>query len=117
MPSLKLRPFGIAAAALAAASIALPAFAQQELAPLNISPKAPTTLTIPIQGKTPGVIYLEVRKASYVVCGNAVGNHELSLSDFGFCTDGASTKAMRQFATIERAKALTGTAVIVLATR
>ena len=109
------RPLAIAAL-FAAASVALPAFAQPQIAPVTVT-QAPTTVRISVLGKSPSTVYREVRHAAYVVCSNAVGNHELALSDHTFCADAASSKAMVQFAQIERARGFADSGLIVLSAR
>lgn len=107
------------AAALVAASLALPAAAaagQADLTPLNVT-KAPTSLTIVTAGKDKAAVRVEVRTAARTVCRNAIINRELGLDELNWCSDRASDKAMRRFAAIVAKRSFAESGAITLAAR
>jgi hypothetical protein len=104
------------AAAFAAASLALPAVAQPEVAPLNVT-KAPTTLTISIAGKDKAAVRDEVKVAARTVCRNAVTNYELAFTDVNWCRDKTQHKAMRRYAALVMQRGFAGSGAITLAAR
>jgi hypothetical protein len=105
------------AAALAAASLALPAAAQPDLAPVNVSGKAPTTLRISIGGLEKAAVRRQVGAAAHSVCRNAIRNRELDLFDFQWCSDGATRKAMHRYSQMTQGRVLAGRGVILLSAR
>jgi hypothetical protein len=104
------------AAALAAASLALPAMAQPEVTPLDVT-KAPTTITVSIAGKDKAAVRKDVKVAAGTVCRNAVTNREVAFYDLTWCSQRASNKAMVQYAAIVRHTTFADSGVITLAVR
>jgi hypothetical protein len=102
------------AAALAAASLALPAAAQPEVAPLSVS-KAPTTITISLAGKDRAAVRKDVKTAARTVCHNAIYNYELAFDDLTWCSDKSAAKAMKRYAAIVAHRQFADSGVITLA--
>lgn len=107
----------IAAAALAAASIAVPALAQPQVSPVDVTPNAPTSITISLSGKTHAAVRDEIRVASKTVCRNAVTNHELTFIDVAWCAGRTQDRALRRFSAIVRRGQFADSGVIRLAAR
>lgn len=105
-------------AALAASSIALPAFAQPgQVSPLAVTAKAPTSIAVYIRGKDAPTVQREIRVAAHAVCSNAVDNRELSFVDLGWCADASAYKAVHQYRAIVRTQGFAQLDTIILAAR
>jgi hypothetical protein len=105
------------AAALVGASLPLPAAAQPDVSPVDVTSRAPTAVRVSIVGKQKAAVRTEVRAAARFVCRNAIGNHELAIGDFRWCSDGASYKAMRRYAAITQGRGFADSGVILLSAR
>jgi hypothetical protein len=107
-----------AAAALAASCIALPAFAQpQAVTTLNVTPGAPTSIVVPYLGRSAAAVRQDIRLAAGTVCDNAVGNHEISFVDQGWCAGRAADKAYHQYNTLARTSTFAASGTLVLSAR
>lgn len=80
----------LAAVALATAS---PSMAQ-DLTGVNVTAKAPTSVTLKVGGMDLSTVKRQVRGAAYFVCRNAVVNGELTFFDLSWCADTTRAKAM-----------------------
>lgn len=80
----------LAAIALATASPA----AAQDLSGVNVTARAPTSVTLKVGGMDISTVKREVRDAARLVCRNAVANDELTFFDLSWCADATRAKAM-----------------------
>lgn len=116
MQTAKPRLLAIAAA-LAAASISLPALAQTgQVSALDVTAK-PTSLRVNVVGKDFATVRNEVHAAAATVCSNAVDNREISFVDKAWCRDTAAYKAMRTYSRAVKAPLFAQADVIVLSAR
>jgi hypothetical protein len=93
----------LTALATATAVAVLPfAVHAQEVAPVKVEARAPTTIQVRIVGKDVAQVRQDVHAAATTVCKNAVENRELSLFDRDWCDDETEAHAMRHYATIVR---------------
>jgi hypothetical protein len=104
-------------AALAAMSFALPAFAQPQLAPVDVNARPPETIRLDVTGQDIAAVRPAVRAAAAMVCSNAVTNRDISFVDEAWCGEAAASHAMAQFATIVRHRTFAASTTIVLAAR
>jgi hypothetical protein len=89
------------ASVAASVLVAAPAqAAQQNLAEVAVSGRAPTQIAIPLAGKDVAAVRQEVRGAARTVCRNAVANRELTFDDVLWCRQATQAKAMRRYAAI-----------------
>jgi hypothetical protein len=104
-------------AALSVMSFALPAFAQPEISPANVTGKAPETVRLDVTGADFATVRPMVHQAAATVCRNAVSNHDITFVDETWCSETAAYKAMRQFAVIVSHRNYADSGVIVLSAR
>lgn len=107
--------------ALAAVTVlALPAVtAAQDVTPLQVEGRAPTSIRISLAGKSADVVKQQVRVAAATVCRNAVTNRELAFYDAVWCRQATQARAFSDYARIVKhnATALAAGAEITLAVR
>jgi hypothetical protein len=87
-------------AMLALVSVGLSATTAQaeSVADLAVMGRAPTTMTIPYEGRAPEVVRLDVRDAAGLVCDAALRNGELEPLDRQWCRDKAAARTLRAYA-------------------
>jgi hypothetical protein len=93
-----------AAAAALALSAGAPAFAQS-VAPVQVTGRAATTVTVPVRGLTDRQVRQVVRVASNHVCRNAVANYELDTFDQDWCASRTMDRTLGQFRALKRSGA------------
>ncbi len=111
---MSLFPKFIATLACAAAvgAIAAPAFAD-EVTPLTVTGKAPTSFTINIVGKSSPQVKTEIRAAASVVCHNAFRNGELGFYGDDWCPIRAANRAYDRYDAIMHAPGATMASVTI----
>jgi hypothetical protein len=69
----------------------------QDLAGVNVTPVAPTSVTISIAHLAIADVRKEVRSASTLVCRNSVTNHELYAMDLNWCANATRIRTMNKY--------------------
>ena len=85
-------PLALIRAALAAG----PVLAEQ-VSPVTVEARAPTSVIVPLAGKTPAAVRQDIRVAARYVCANAVAMHDLSPLDTNWCSDMTNHRAQASY--------------------
>jgi hypothetical protein len=105
------------AAGLASLSLAVPAFAEHQVAPLDVNARAPESIRLDVTGKDVAAVRPIIRTAAAKVCRNAVDNGDISFVDRTWCSQQAASDAMQQFLVIVSHRQIAQADVLVLTAR
>ncbi len=93
---------------IAAAGLALTAAAPaaaESIAPVEVTGRAATTVTVPVRGLTDRQVRQVVRVAANHVCRNAVANYELDTFDQDWCASRTMDRTLGAFQALKRSGA------------